>query len=156
MKKVTISKIDPARDLVDVWRLLKSSVTKEKWEHPSLSNVHEEDMQAYLSRYMLTNPTFFGMIARIGKRPVGVVFGHGNIHMVGTPETYFFVHTAWVEPDVRGAYIMRDLWSRLQGELKAMGFHFWEANAFSGLAPRLLKAKAIKIKKLYTRVGGPV
>jgi ribosomal protein S18 acetylase RimI-like enzyme len=156
MKKVTITRIDPAKDLVDVWRLLKSSLTLEKWEHPSLSRVHEEDMQAYLSRYMLQTPTFFGMIARLGKRPVALVMGSGNVHFVGAPETYFFVHTVWVEPEFRGAHVMNDLWTEFLAEIKKLGYWFWEANSFSKFTPRLLKSKHLKIRKLYTRIGGSI
>lgn len=156
MKKVTNTRIDPAKDLVDVWRLLRSSLILEKWDHPSLSRVHEEDMQAYLSRYMLNTPTFMGMIARVGKRPVAQIFGHGNFHPVGAPEHYFFIHNVWVEPDFRGGQVMPDLWAQFHASLKKSGYFFWEANGYEKLTRRLLKAKGTEIRKLYTRIGGAI
>jgi hypothetical protein len=156
MKKVRIEIIDPAKDLVDVWRLFRSSLLLEKFEHPHLGNCHEEDMQAYLSRYMFQNPGFFGMIARIGKRPVAHVFGHAQAHAIGDPKFYFFVHQVWVEPEHRGGKVMLDLWADFLVELKKRGHFFWEANLFDKFAKRLIKAKGIKVKRLSTRVGGPI
>lgn len=157
MKKVKIERIDPVKDLVDVWRLFKSSLVNSHWNHPSTKECHESDMQAYLNAYLLKNPAFHGVIARVNKRPVAVAFGNGNFHPFGAPDVYFFVHCVWVEKEFRGGNLAAELWAALHEDLKKHGFRFWEANVFDPLAQRLLKkSKAMRARKLSTRIGGMI
>lgn len=155
VKKAKISQIDPVKDLVDVWRLFRSSVTEEKWDHPSLHETHESDMQAYLNRYMLQNPSFFGLIMKLGKRPIGQVFGHIQEHPIGLPKYYFFVHNMWIDKEFRGEERHGEaLFDAFLAEIKKRGIFHWEAIGYDKFTKRLLKSKKYKVRKLYTRIGG--
>jgi ribosomal protein S18 acetylase RimI-like enzyme len=157
VKKAKISQIDPAKDLVDVWRLFRSSVTNEKWDYPYLGETHESEVMAYLNRYMLTTPSFFGLIMRIGKRPIAHVIGHINVHPVGSPKVYFFVHNFWVEPEFRGNDMHGDaLFKAMIEEIRKRGVFHWEATCFDKFSTRILKKKRFGVRKLYTRIGGKV
>jgi len=155
-KKPKIHIIDPVSNMVDVWRLFRSSIINEKWDYPSLRETHEDDMRAHVIGYVIQNPNFFGMMARIGKKPIGQIIGSSMIREIGSPKNYFFIYNFWIEPDHRKSGAMKELWATFMEELKKRGIFNWEANCSEKLKTFLLDYKGYETKLLNYRVGGKV
>jgi ribosomal protein S18 acetylase RimI-like enzyme len=152
--KAKIHVIDPVKDMVDVWRLFKSSVLHEKWEYPSLHETHEEDMRAHVISYTLQNPQFFGMMARIGKRPIGQIIGSMVTRDIGLPKNYFFIYNFWIEPELRKQGHMKELWGAFVEELRKRGIFHVEANCTEKLKNFLMDYKGFETRLLSYRIGG--
>lgn len=153
-----ITFINPTTDLIDSWRLFRISAEKDKAEYPSMESASEDQIRSQHYAYLLLNPNFFGVIARIGKKPVGQAFGEFAGRTLGEPNKFFFVFNFWVDPEYRqsetGQAIGMRMWSQLTEAVKARGFHDFEANANEEWAERFKKLGGATAKVLIHRIGG--
>lgn len=155
-KKPKIQIIDPSKDVIDSWRLLKSSITQEKWEYPSLSETPEEDVRRHHFGYMMLNQDFFGMMVKVGRRPVGQIIGDFRKRPIGSPRNFYYVYNFWIEPEFRKRGYMKALWAELLAEVKKRGFFHWEANGHKPAVDFGLGYKGYETKVLYPRIGGKI
>ncbi len=152
--KLKTGVINPVSDMVDVWRLFKSSVVNEKWEYPSLHETHEEDMRCHVIQYVIQNPNFFGLMARVGKRPIGQIVGSMVVRDIGLPKHYFFIYNFWIEPEFRKKGYMKELWGATVEELRKRGIFHIEANCNEKLKNFLMEYKGFETRLLSYRIGG--
>lgn len=148
--------MDPAKDLIDSWRLFKSSVENEKWKYPSLSQTHEEEVRSHHYGYVMLNPNFFGMMAKIGKRPIGQIIGEAAFRPLGDPKRFFFIWNFWIEPEFRKRGYMKLLWPQFCSELKKRGLFYFEANSNGHVDEFLKNYKDSPAKVLFHRIGGKI
>lgn len=154
--KLKIQLVEPGRDMVDVWRLFKSSTVHEPWVYPSLEETNDDDMRAEVIRYTLQNPNFIGVIARSGKRPIGQIIGNVVHRPIGKPNHYFFIFNFWVEPEFRKKGVMKQLFPAMMEELKKRGIFNWESFCTEKLGSILVGYKGHETKFLSHRIGGKI
>jgi hypothetical protein len=148
--------MDPAKDLIDSWRLFRSSIVNEKWKYPSLAQTHEEEVRSHHYGYVMLNPNFFGMIARIGKRPIAQIIGEVVHRPLGDPKTFFFIWNFWMEPEFRKRGYMKTLWPVFMTEIKKRGVFYWEANGNDSVTEFLKSYEGYKTNILFHRIGGKI
>lgn len=123
--KVRVEPILPTH-IVDVWRLIDKSMSEQMAVYPDLTEESRESTQSQLFNY-ISSQTFNGLIASVGKRPVGIVLGNVCLRAYGRPSKYSYIETIFVEPSFRRKGICTTLWNEYSFRLKKDGIHHVES-----------------------------
>ena len=145
--------IQPVRDIVDSWRLLDQSFKEDDAGHPYYSDDDPDLVRAHLYNFMVSQG-FFGIMAKIGRKPIGQIIGQVHYRPIGRPKQFFFVWNFYVAPQYRRQGVMLALFEAFRKELKQRGIMCWEANAGDKLTEVLLNFPKYKTEKLENRIGG--
>ncbi len=108
-------------------------------------------VRAHLFQY-IQNPCFAGLIARVGKRPVGMVLGHVSFRPYGRPSRYSSIYSLWVDPNFRKQGIGKGLWDDYTSRLKKAGIFHWEGLVSEEFSKELIKEGSVS--KLQSVIGG--
>lgn len=121
--KLRLEPVAPTH-IVDVWRLYERFVRDQTQAYPDLTEETAEVLQSHLFVY-LQNPLFKGLLAKVGKKVVGVVLGHVAMRPMGRPRTYLNVTCLYVDPAHRKRGIGKALWKEYTDRMKkAQVFNF--------------------------------
>lgn len=148
-------KVDPVlpSHIVEVWRLVEASIRDGGQNYPDTTEDNAEVIRSHLFQY-LQRPTFMGLIARIGKRPVGVILGHVDARPFGRPSRYAYIHCIWIDPGQRKHGFGKALWDQYASKLKASGIYNWESAAHDKLMKQIERADGVPIHRLMSIIGG--
>lgn len=154
-RKALRARIEPVlpTHIVDVWRMVEHSIRDGGQLYPDTTEDSADAIRSHLFTY-LQAPNFAGLIARHGKRPVGLILGHVASRPYGRPSRYAFVWAFWVEPQLRGQGVGQQLWGEYQGKLKKAQIYHWEALANDSLARALVRESGIPVNRLLSVIGG--
>lgn len=141
--------------IVDVWRLLKTSLQDGGQTYPDTTEDQPEVIQHALFAY-LQAPFFRGVIAKAGKRPVGMILSDMRLRPFGRPSKYNFIYCFWVETAFRNSGIGMALFKEHCDRLKKEGIFHWEAHAHEHLFQALQKEAGIPVQPLLRVIGGRV
>lgn len=152
-KKAQRFKLDPVipTSIVEVWRLVERSIRDGSQNYPDLTEDSPEIIRSHLFQYIQL-PTFAGLIARVGRRPVGVVLGHVQIRPFGRPSRFVSVSNFWVDPGFRNQGIGKALWDDYSNKMKKAGIFHWESLAPEGVSRKLVSQS--NITQLLSCIGG--
>lgn len=150
--KMKIEAIDPTA-IVDVWRLVKESLVSSNQTYPDLTEESPELIQSHLFNYMQQRG-FTGLIARLGKKPIGVVLGNIASRAYGRPKRYAFVWCMWITPSARKTGAGKLLWTDYTERLKKAEIYHWESFSSDELAKSLVRETGFPIQKLNSLIGG--
>lgn len=131
-------------DIIDSWKLFEQAEKLFPQKYPSLDEEIPADVRAKLLSAM-TNPNFHGVIAKVGRKPVGQMTGMVSIRPYGSPRVYFSMWLFFVDPAYRKEGVARSLFLELSKALKAKGVHAFE----SIIDPEMIPV----MEKVY---GGPL
>lgn len=149
--KPRLEQITPAH-IVDSWRMLDRSI-KDTKGHPDCSEESGEVIRSHLFQ-RLCAPDFFGLMLKVGRRPVGQIMAQIVVRPFGAPRRFALIWDAWIEPEFRKKGYMAILYKEFFARLKTSGVHHWEGEAHEGLAELLLKYPKYEVKKISVRIGG--
>lgn len=123
--KIRVEPIAPTM-IVELWRMVEHSVRSGGQEYPDISEEHPEVLRMHLFAY-LQSRRFCGLIARIGRKPVGFILGDVRERPYGRPARYAFVQNIWVEESFRKQGVGRFLWNEFGSRLSQAQVHHFEA-----------------------------
>ena len=152
--KPRIEQVVPT-DIVDVWRVVERSIRDRKETYPDTTEDSSEVIRSHVFAY-LQAPNFFGLIAKIGKRPVGVLLGHIAQRPYGRPHKYAHIWCFWVDQNFRNNGVGKALWGQFSGTLKKNSLFHWEGVATPELLAELQKEGGAEVKQLQTVIGGRI
>lgn len=154
-KRQVKNKIEPIRPthIVEVWRLLRESQIEGRQPYPDTTEESPELIQSHLFQY-LQDPLFTGLIARNGKKAVGIVLGRVAQRPYGSPKRYAFVWCIWIAPSARKNGTGLALWSEYTARLKKAGVFHWESYAHEHVEKYLCRESGVQINKLMSIIGG--
>lgn len=154
-EKIVKPRIEPitVAHIVDCWKMLDRSIKDTHPGYPDLTEESPERIRAYLFQF-ISSPSFVGMIAKVGKRPVGHILGRIQLRPFGKPERFCFIWTVWIEPEYRKRGLMKTLSESYFVQLKQYGVHHWEAEAPEELALTLKDFKGFEVKNHAILIGG--
>lgn len=141
--RFAITKIVPA-DIVDSWKLFEAAEKLHPQKYPNLEEETPFDIRAKILSAMCS-PHFFGVMARVGKKPIGQMTGMISVRPYGSPRVYFSFWLYFVDPAYRSEGVAKQLFLELSRALKAKGVHSFE----SVIDPELIPM----FEKVY---GGPL
>lgn len=150
--KVRLERINPTQ-IVEVWKLYDRSLKEGNQPYPDISEDQPEVMRAHLFQYLHHRNTV-GVLAKIGKRTVGMILGDVQARPYGRPHVYCYVWVVWVEPEFRKRGVMELMYKDFFSKLKKAGVHYWEANSHDHLTKVLTGYPKYETRKLYDRIGG--
>jgi predicted N-acetyltransferase YhbS len=110
--------------IVEVWRLYDRA--SQGQTYPDISEVTDDVIQSYLLQYLQAK-FFLGLIARIGKKPVGLVMGDVRIRPYGNPLCYVYVDKFFVDPQYRKTGIGKALRAEFTAQLNQKGVFYYES-----------------------------
>lgn len=148
--KVRLERLNPTH-IVDAWKLFERSLKEQTY--PDLSEETPDRLRSHLFQY-LNQPNTIGLLAKQGRKPVGMILGNIQARPYGKPRTYCFISTVWVEPEYRKRGIMDLLYKEYFAGLKKAGIFYWEAITPPALTETLINHKGYETRKLDDRVGG--
>jgi ribosomal protein S18 acetylase RimI-like enzyme len=156
-KKVIKPKIEQVipTDIIEVWRLAEHAIRDSGQTYPDFSEDSSDVMRSHILAY-LQAPTFFGLMAKIGKRPAGVLLGHVANRPFGRPYRYFDLWCFWVDPQFRSNLIGHSLWERFSAELKRNNLYHWEGKCSGKLLETLQKSEGVQVSQLQQVIGGKI
>lgn len=154
-KRVVKTKIEPigVNHIVEIWRLIRESQLEGAQPYPDTTEESPEVIQSHLFAY-LTDPRVTGLIARNGKKPVGLIMGRVVDRPYGSPKRFAFIWCFWVTPEARKSTIGSALWKDYTARLKAAQIFHWEAQCHDELEKYLVRSAGIPVKKLMSVIGG--
>lgn len=123
-KKVVKAKLESvsAPMIVEVWRLVEKKLATQTY--PDLSEEQPEVLRSWLFQY-LNHPRFAGLIAKMGKRPVGLILGDVRQRPYGKPSRFVHIEHFYVDPAFRGQGIGKALRAEYTSRMNKVGvFHF--------------------------------
>lgn len=151
------------KDIVDCWKLLRSSIEKKPWKYPSLRETHEDEVRSVLfeiiSRPMLSPalPGSLSTIMKLGKRPIGQIIGTPAFRNLGDPKLYMFIFNYWIEPEFRKNGFGKALWDDYMVRCRNLGVYAWESNVEHDDLKEFLEGyKGYSTSLLYHRMGGRI
>lgn len=151
-QRVRIESVTPT-DIVEVWRLVERSIRDGGQSYPDTTEDSPEIIRSHLFQY-LQAPFFTGLIARVGKRPVGIVLGHVAMRPFGRPSRYAFVHCIWIDPTQRKQGAGKLLWAEYANRMKRAGIHHFECLATDQLTAQLTREEGFPMKRVLSVLGG--
>jgi ribosomal protein S18 acetylase RimI-like enzyme len=143
-----------AKDVIDVWKLVDKA-NREFPGHPVMDEDSPDLIRMHLYSY-LSAPNTLGVIARIGRRPVGFVLGQLASRPMGLPKQFLLIWSFFVEPEFREKGVPQSLYRELFARSKQAGFHYWEAMVNTKQVDELKKDTGIKGNLLSVLVGGKI
>lgn len=150
--KPRIEAVGPTH-IVECWKLYERSLKEAPISYPDASEEPHEVIRHHLFRYM-NQPNFVGLLAKIGKKPVGIIMGDVQTRPFGRPRAFCELALFWVEPEYRKRGYMQALSEELFSKLKRAGVFHWEANSSAALAGEMQKQNKREISKLCEKIGG--
>lgn len=155
LKRVVRPKIESVNQthIVEVYRLVRESQLEGNQPYPDTTEDRPELIQSHLYQY-LGDPMVTGLIARVGRKPVGLIIGRVCQRPYGSPKRYAFVWCFWVTPDARKTGAGNQLWKEYSERLKAAGIFHWEGQCHDELEKYLVREVGISVKKLMSLIGG--
>lgn len=150
--KPKIERVQPSH-IVDVWRMVRDSILFGNQVYPDSSEDAPELIQDHLFRY-LSNPTFGGLIAKSGKKPIGVILGHLEKRAHGRPHHFQFIWCFWVDRGYRGQGVGQALWKEYSDLLRKCSILNWEAHCQEHLEKELCREIGVPVKRLQSIIGG--
>ena len=152
--KVRIETVQ-AKHVYDCFRLLESSIRNTK-SGIHLDEEEPDNVRHFMYNYIL-NENFFGLVAKIGRKPVGQVLGRVEYRPVGRPRKYFNIWNFYISPEFRNTGVALKLIKELKYNLRRNGIMFWEAFANEGLAESLdRKSRLLGTECKQVLIGGKV
>lgn len=139
--------------IIESWKLLEQSYHENKWPYPDLTETTPQQVRSFLFWY-LSQPTFMGVMVKVGRKPVGQIIGHFEIRPFGSPRAFWSIWNLYVDPEYRGKGIAKLLVESSTDEMKKRGVFHWEAHVFDELAGKLLTQKLVPCQRLHVRIGG--
>lgn len=153
--KPRIEAVGPTH-IVEVWRLVEASLIHGGQKHPDICDdirEHPDLIQSHLFNY-IQSPGFAGLVAKVGKKPAGVILGNVASRPYGRPSKYAFVWCLWVDPAFRHQGVGKILFSEYALRLRKAGIFHWECQADDRLANELIRETGIPVQKLMSIIGG--
>lgn len=150
--KPKIETVQPTH-IVDVYRLVRESQIEGRQPYPDTTEERPEIVQSHLYQY-LADPLVTGLIARFGRKPIGIVLGRVIQRPYGSPKHFAFIWCFWVTPDARKTGVGQQLWSDYCARLKNAGIFHWEAQCHEELEKYLARETGVPVKKLMSIIGG--
>ena len=139
--------------IVEVWKMFDRFQRDSGASHPSLEDETGETMRMHLYNMISSGTGVSGVIAKINKKPVGMILGNLQARPFGRPKVYFNVWASYVEPESRKRGLMKVLVNGLSEMLRKVGCNHWEMSMPHGKAPSI---EGLDCKELAMRVGGKV
>ena len=152
-KKFKIEETKPA-DIVDVWTLYKQSLAVVQ-NYPDVS----EEPDAYIRSQlfsMICDPTFLGVIAKVGRKPVGQLNGFVTHRPYGKPRDYFQFWMFWIDPEYRGAELSKQMFKTVCKRLKEVGIFNFESIIDPAMIPAMEKVYGGQLAVVSHRIIGKV
>jgi GNAT superfamily N-acetyltransferase len=146
--KVKVEALRP-QHVIDAWLLLEQSL-KAVPQHPSIDEEEPRAIRAHLYQ-LLSSPGCVSAIARVNRKPVGLILAEVHSRPFGSPRAYLSIWSAWVTPAHRRQGVMRELVAQLSGQAKQLGVHHWEAQIPSSLLTEI--SKVVPARALSVRIG---
>lgn len=138
--------------IVDVWRLVEHSLRDGGQVYPDISEDSPEKIRSNLFEYMQL-PAFAGLMAKVGKKPVGIILGHLAGRPYGRPSRYQFIWGFWVEPAFRKSGVGKALWNAYSTQLKKAGIFNCEFWAHDHVEKQLCREVGVPVTKLLSILG---
>lgn len=139
--------------IVDTWRMAQRALYDENQDYPDITEDNPDVILSELFVYM-KKPTFFGLMAKLGKRPIGMVIGETIERKFGRPSKYFFVNTIYIDPKFRKQGVGQALFKELIAEMRKKQIFHWEAAAHAPLVKYLERSEGIPVRTLFHVIGG--
>lgn len=152
--KVRLEEIRPSH-IVEVVKLFESSSKLAPMEYPSLAEETPANMRSHMFQ-MISRPDYFGMVAMIGRKPVGQFSGLIQVRPFGAPRVYYSTWLFWVEPDFRKQGVAETLLKGVFSELKKRGVFNFEWLAGPELVSIYEKVYGSPLKVVSHRIIGKV
>ncbi len=124
-KKVVKPKIEAvtAPMIVDVWRLIEKHLIHQVY--PDISEEQPEVIRSWLFQY-LQKPRFAGLIAKIGKRPIGLILGDVRQRPYGKPLIFVNIEHFFVDPAFRKQGVGKTLRAEYTIRMNKAGVFYYE------------------------------
>jgi len=140
-------------DIIDSWKLFDSAEKLFPQKYPSLEEEVPADIRARLLSAM-TSPHFFGVMAKIGKKPIGQITGMISVRPYGAPRVYFSFWLFFVDQAYRKEGVAKALFVELSKSLKAKGVHAFESIIDPELVPMFEKFYGGPLQTVSHRIIG--
>lgn len=156
-KKAIKPRLEPIQptQVVEIWRLVRESIFHGNQVYPDNTEENPDLIQSHLFEYM-KQPNFAGLLARIGKKPAGIVLGNIVRRPYGRPSVFCFVWCLWVDPSARKQGVGQALWKQYAENLRRAHIFHWEAQVGSALEKELVRDAGIPVRPLFSVVGGRI
>lgn len=152
--KIRMEAVTPTH-IIEVWRFFDASLKMGNQPYPDTTEDSREALQSHLFVY-LQNPAFMGLLAKVGKRPVGMILGNVVHRAYGRPRKFFYIWSTWVDPAFRKQGVGQALFHAYVDNMKKQNVFHWESHMSEALAKELLREVGIPIRPLCRVVGGRV
>lgn len=138
--------------IVDVWRLVEASIRDGNQVYPDASEDSPEVIRQYLFWY-LSQPGFIGLIAKIGRRPVGILLTNVSERPYGRPKRFMTVYCAWVDPKFRQQGVAKVVWANYVAHVKKQNVFHLESRMNEQCAQMIEKC-GIKLDRVGVILAG--
>lgn len=152
--KIKLEEIKPSH-IVEVVKLFENSSRIAPMAYPSLAEETQNNMRSHIFQ-MISRPDYFGMVAYVGRKPVGQFGGFIQTRPFGMPRVYYSSWLFWVEPEFRKQGIAEALMAGVFAELKKRGVFNFEWLAGPELVSIYEKVYGSPLKVVSHRIVGKV
>lgn len=138
-------------DIVDVWRLFEHYPQN----YPNLKGERPEAMRSHMLSSIM-QPNFLGVIARYGKKPVGMLTGFVAMRPYGQPNVFFSFWMCFVKEEARKSGVGKAMLARLFDLLKRQGVNDFESIIEPEYVPLMEHLYGSELKVVSHRIVGKV
>lgn len=142
-----------ATSIIEAWKLFEPFLKESHTGYPDTSEETPSDIRHHLFQY-LNQPHTVGLMAKFGKKPVGMILGDVRRRPFGKPASFCFIWVAYVAPEYRGKGLMKQLSAEFFDKLKRAGVFYWESMAEGQFCEKLTSSGKQEARKLQAHIGG--
>lgn len=151
--KPRIEFVELERHIIDCWKLLRQSHQENPQLYPSLHEVDDQELRAHLIKFLSKNNQY-GMIMKLGRKPIAQILGCASRHELGRPEKFLFIWNFYISEEHRKQGLMKELLKAYFKWVKSEGLHYWESKVNDGLSEIVLEH--FKGEKAYNYLYGKI
>lgn len=148
--RIKVEQVLPS-DIIDVWHLYKQSLDKAPPKYPDMSEEPETFIRSQIFNE-ISKQNFLGLIAKVGRRPVGQLNGFVAHRPFGAPRVFFQFWMCWVDPEYRNSDVGTQLYKEMFRTLKGHGIFNVESIIDPEMVPSMEKVSGVQVQVVSHRI----